>query len=327
MQLVLEVPEKKRVYQHNNLVNAKYDMSLYQMRIFLFLLTKINAYDKEFAEVRIPVSIICDSQGGNSQSILDDITSDLGRWAFTFNTLQTNQRGKVKEGKVTYPLLSKCSYVKGNSYVEAKFNGDFTEFLLALKDQGNFTESDYKELRGLKNFCSHRIYWLLKEKYIYGYRDIEVAALRDMMNLDGKYPKFNDFKTKVIDQVQKELATTAVAFEYKLLTQGRSVVGIRFQLLKEAKLGAPKSVKTSPTTKQADLGFTDVAYTKDEQKAFDWMLKMKLARKYAHLVMKKAPDLQAIHSACYEAQIHKMNNPQDNLALHSYNAFKKTFQF
>jgi hypothetical protein len=56
--LPLQEPPSKVVVQHNALVNARFDMSTVEMRLFMAMLSRIGRDDDEFREMHIPLTEI-----------------------------------------------------------------------------------------------------------------------------------------------------------------------------------------------------------------------------------------------------------------------------
>ena len=66
--------------QHNNLIQAKYSMSLQQKRIMIWLVSQIKPTDEDFKEHTLSVKELiqqCDLSGESSYKQLKDITFSL----------------------------------------------------------------------------------------------------------------------------------------------------------------------------------------------------------------------------------------------------------
>jgi len=74
-----------------------------------------------------------------------------------------------------------------------------------------------------------RIYWLLKEYSDFGQRTVTPEQLRFMLNIaENEYPRFSNFKARILDRAQLELARTDMPFTYELERQNQLVQRIKF---------------------------------------------------------------------------------------------------
>ena len=219
------------VAQHNALIRAQYDMSLLEMRLFVAMLARINRGDREFTTCRIPVSELYseDKIGGRTYS---QVKKAVVRLVSRVITIETKDEQGIRE-IVSNPLMATCRYKEGTGYVVAQFNNFVKPYLLELK--GDFTVAQEMTLIGFRSFYSYRFYWLLKLSAFY--RDniqLDLASVKLMLNLADRYANFADFKRFVLDIAQQEIIFTDMAFEYKPIKEGRTVVGILFHLTRPA---------------------------------------------------------------------------------------------
>ena len=224
---------ERLVAQHNDLIRARYDMSLVEARLFVALLGRINRGDKEFVLCRIPVGELYPDEkvGGKTYTQVKKAVMRLVSRVITIET--TDERG-MREF-VSNPLMATCRYKEGSGYVVAQFNNFVKPYLLELK--GDFTVAEQLMLLGFRSFYSHRLYWLLKSSAFY--QDnirMDLLMLKQTLNLNERYANFADFKRFVLEIAQQEIANTDMAFEYSPLKEGRAITGVLFHLLRPAVL-------------------------------------------------------------------------------------------
>lgn len=222
------------VAQHNDLIKAQYDMSLLEMRLFVAMLARINRGDIEFSTCRIPVSELYpeDKVGGKTYS---QVKKAVVRLVSRTITIESKDERGIRE-IVSNPLMATCRYKEGTGYVVAQFNNFVKPYLLELK--GDFTVAQELTLIGFRSFYSFRVYWLLKLSAFY--KDnvkLDLPIIKQMLNLTDRYSNFADFKRFVLDVAQQEMASTDMAFEYRPIKEGRTVVGILFHLLRPVVIG------------------------------------------------------------------------------------------
>ncbi|MGI4734433.1 MAG: replication initiation protein [Janthinobacterium lividum] len=221
----------KIVAQHNALVNARFSFVPLQMRLFLALLSRIRFDDTEFKEHVIPVSeLVFERHGGSAYQQIDEMCDDITSFKLYIELLDDNTRKRRRRPKYDYmPLMAKAGYDGELGGVVAAFNPLIMPYLLQLRESGNFTLADLDELRKLKSPSSVRIYWLLKEYSDFGQRTITPEQLRFMLNIaENEYPRFSNFKARVLDRAQVELSRTDMPFTFELERQNQLVQRIKF---------------------------------------------------------------------------------------------------
>ena len=215
------------VVQHNALVNARIDLNTIETRLFVSLLSRVSRQDAGFAPCQVPVREI---MGGTvSKTMYDQVRKTLKD--FTGRTIvieKLDETGKPlkRPDFVVLPLLAYAEYKQGEGLVEAQFNDRLIPYLLELRD--NFTKAQLAELLKLKSASSYRIYWLLREYAAFGKRTMGLVELKAILGLEKEYDRFDNFKVRVLDRAQQELADTDMPFTYELIRQGKAVSEIRF---------------------------------------------------------------------------------------------------
>lgn len=144
----------------------------------------------------------------------------------TIEKLSSDGRPLKKPSFTVIPLLAYATYLEGEGMIEAQFNELLLPYLLELRD--NFTKAQLTELLKLKSANSYRIYWLLREYAAFGKRPIRMDELKAILGLDQEYDRFNNFRARILDRAQAELAATDRPFTYEAIKQGREVIEIKF---------------------------------------------------------------------------------------------------
>lgn len=226
-----EIRQDRMVAQHNDLIRARYDMSLLESRLFVCLLGRIDRKDKDFVLCRIPVSELYPDEkvGGKAYSQVREAVIRLASRVIHVETQDEQGKREI----VSNPLMATCRYKDGSGYLIAQFNNFIKPYLLEL--QGNFTVAEIQTLLGFRSFYSYRLYWLLKSSsFHHDNIRLELSILKKTLNLEQRYQNFADFKRFVLDIAKQELSLTDMAFEYRQLKEGRAVTGLLFHLLRPA---------------------------------------------------------------------------------------------
>lgn len=236
----------KRVAQHNALINARFSFVPLQMRLFVALLARIDFDDVDFKEHFIPLDeLVFERRGGSAYEQVDDMCKGLASFTLYIEELEEKTRKRRRKPSYTYiPLMAEAGYRADLGGVVASFNPKIMPYLLQLRESGNFTTADLQQLLKLKSPQSLRIYWLLKEYAGFGKRTISVEDLRFVLGIEEhEYPRFSNFKARVLDKAQTEIAETDIPFTYELEREGKTVARVKFLF---QQLAASATKKTLP---------------------------------------------------------------------------------
>ena len=205
------------------IMNCNYDLSLEEQKIILTLASMVQPNDEEFKPYNFKIADFIKLLGVETQTKYTEIpriTKNLMKKVF-----------EIQEGNkiIQTAWVSGVIYEKGTGMVTLKFNPDLKPYMLQLKEK--FTQYQLANILSMKSKYSPRIYEILKcNKFKkQGYIEIEVEELRKILKAEKIYPRYNDFKRKIIQQTQKELKQkTDISFDYEELKTGRKVTSIKF---------------------------------------------------------------------------------------------------
>lgn len=257
-------PRRDWVVKSNDLINARYDWTVLQQRMILLMISQLNPSDEDFGTQRIDVSELVDRSGLSSKAyyeraaeaasvLLDQkifVRTESGRW-----------RG--------YNLLS---FVEPNpGYIRARFNPDMRPFLLQLKRR--FTRYMLGHVLRFQSPYSVRIYEMAMQFQDIGHRTVGVDDLREVLDVAEKYPRFYDFKRRILDQAVKEIARyTDHVVTYDVLKRGRTPTAVRLHVRRKADgeraEAAPNPSAAPSVPAQTRLEFAPVAGDSPDDRAF-----------------------------------------------------------
>jgi plasmid replication initiation protein len=253
-----EIDKDRFIVLHNNLINGKLDLSLLEIRAFLYMVseikptTKNGVGDLHFKPTKIPISMITNSVGGNTFNIIKKFNDELVTKPYKVREIITDGKDKGKEVYKNVPIFAEVKYTKGSNYIVGEFNYKMKPYLLNLL--GNFTSSQLKFILKLKNINSIKIYLFLKEYLDFGEREIEYEKLKDLLLLNDNYSKYYDFKRKVLNVAKADLADSDMSFDIIEQRVGRNIGKINFILTKDVKeLRRIKRTNKPKPTKQPGL--------------------------------------------------------------------------
>jgi plasmid replication initiation protein len=298
-----ENESNKKIVQHNNLINGRFDITNAELRIFIYMLMHINKDDNEFKLCRIPIKEIMQRQGGNSYKLIKKIADNLLKKTFKLETISMRKNKEVRT-YVGYTIFSKSRYADGENHLEMMFNSEIKDYLLNLK--GNFTSAEWKQLMDIKTVNGYRIYWLLKQYQTFGERLIEINTLKEMLMLKNektgvyKYSDFNNFKVRVLDVAQSELENTDMAFSFEGVKNGKSFYAVQFKLNNKAAKPTPCVVIPTPSVITID------GYSETQQKAYGILKRLGVNEAVVKTYV-DAIDPQFILAANYQSQLKQQN--------------------
>lgn len=319
----------KKATQHNHLVNAKFDMSTYEMRLFIALLSRLSKSDSEFSECQIHLTEFLEkTKGGKTYQMIKDACLSLSKKVIQIESLVETNKGDMRKKFIVLPLMAMAAYQEGEAMITAQFNNKLKPYLLNLA--GNFTQAEIKQLFRLKSFYSYRLYWLLKQHQAFGERYMEINELREMLNLQEKYERFQDFKSKVIHVAMKELKDSDMAFTYEQVKKGRNVVGIRFffspngltSLESEAGSSRQQQLFADEETEAPIL--TLEASPPGKISVRETLEKLKLSGLQINRIIQRVPAAD-IYKTAYDINLTLLDKSNLNPAAFSYSEFERRF--
>jgi plasmid replication initiation protein len=223
---VVKVDENKIAVIKNDALEACYDMSANQLKLFIALVSLIEKDDTEFQEYKIDakslMTIFNISNTDDVYSISDKVTDGLIDKIIKIKDKQNKKYEK-------YPIFTRITYSDG--VLVASFNEYMKPFLLNIKKE--FTKFMPREFKPFSSKYSIRIYQLLKQYQFIGERSFEIIELREMLGIESNELKnFKDFRKYVLETAQRELQDTPMAFDWEAFKKGRGgkVVEVKLKL-------------------------------------------------------------------------------------------------
>jgi plasmid replication initiation protein len=357
---MIENKQDDLVVQHNNLVNSRFEMTIYEMRMFLFMLSAINQDDDEFNAVKIPVSYfksLSSDVKSNFYKIIKETAQSLHKKEITIESTVTTSKGRKRRKFHTYSLMAESSYIEGAAYVQAEFNDKLAPYLLELKN--NFTTAQLRQLLKFKSYYTHRIYWLLKQYSNFKQkqaadgtmeRRVELDELRALVGAEDKYDRYDHFRKYVIHKAQQEMKHSDLPFTFTEERIGRIVNAIIFRFKphigKESKKLSPREkvaleqVNTSPAQQGKTRDMSVLGNSKDSpsptplkernvgQKidVFSRLLRFGLSDYQARRFSDHYPEKE-LHKLCYHFEIEFASNqtPDIKKPAHVYMSLCKHY--
>jgi plasmid replication initiation protein len=214
--------------QHNNLVEAKYSMTLQQKRIMIWLVSQIKPDDIDFKEHVLNIRElikICQLSGESSYKEIKDITFSLIEKGIRIIDI-TDPENK-REIQVSW--LSSADYYQGQ--VKLSFSPKLKPYLLQLKEK--FTTINVIDLMQFKSIHAIRIYELLKQYQDIGERTLGIEEIKECCGVKDKFKQYIEFEKYLLLIAQREINEKSdIHFEFERIKPSRKIVGIKFIISK-----------------------------------------------------------------------------------------------
>ena len=235
------------------------------------MLARISPQDTEFVKCQVEIHNIVEATSNNYAHVRKMVDS-FGGSKLRIEKLGPDGRRRQKRIFTVIPLVEYAEYREGEGVVEAQFNKRLLPYLLELRD--NFTKAQLAELLKLKSPSSFRIYWLLREYASFGKRTMPLEELKTILGLVEEYDRFNNFRVRILDRAQQELADTDTAFTYKTIKEGREVVAIEFRFKHRLELenDAPPLVEWEEAVLATGVALSSLPQIKSRLAAGDYEL-------------------------------------------------------
>ncbi|OLR25457.1 replication initiation protein [Bacillus cereus] len=217
----VQIKEHNIVSKSNVLIEASSRLNLIEQKILLCLASNIEPTDRDFKIYTFPIKQfheLLGLNGATKYTELSGITKDLLSKVIEIRT---------KEGLMQLSWVSSVIYNKNRGTIDIRFDPLLKPFLLELSSQ--FTSYRLGNVMKLKSTYSIRIYELLKQYEDLKERIIYLEDLRYYLDALNIYPKYANFKQRVLNASQQELKRkTDIFFEFEEIKSGRKVQKIKF---------------------------------------------------------------------------------------------------
>ncbi len=193
------------IRKSNELIEARYKLSIAEQRLILLLASEISPDDDDFKDYEIRVADFAKMFGlENCKAMYKEVEKSA-------KELISKRIKLSKNGKEIYTTwLSYVEYIDGSGVVKLRFDKSLKPYLLQLKS--HFTQYHLNYVIDFKSRYSIRLYELLKmdsykarnktfKKYF------ELQEYRELLGVNKEsYPVFSDFRKYVIEPLVHEIS-------------------------------------------------------------------------------------------------------------------------
>jgi len=225
-QISLSEVRNYKVVKSNNLIQkSRFQLTVQEQKIVLYLISKIKPDDKSFMTTEFSITEFCrvcgihDESGKNYKDIKSAIKAlvDKSIWVTLEDGKETILRWIDK------PLIDKNA-----GTMQIKLDDLLKPYLLQLRE--NFTQFELLYTLAMKSQYSIRLYEILRS-YEYKHKiEFHIDELKELLSAScyGRYP---DFRRNVLEIAMKEIdALSDINVSYEVVKQGRRYARIRFSV-------------------------------------------------------------------------------------------------
>lgn len=220
----------KMVYKANELIQkSRFDLSLQQQKIVLYLIGQISPYDDDFKEYTFNIGDFCrvcgiDYTSGKNYSALKEAIKEITDKSLWIR-LDDNRETLVR-------WIEKPTIHKSAGTISIRLDKDMKPYLLKLKE--NFTVYELIYTLYFKSKYTIRLYELIKSVHYHDLEEhIHTFTVEELKRACGgeSYAEYRDFKRRVLDTAVNEINQFSDKdLEYTEIRSGRKVISVQFRI-------------------------------------------------------------------------------------------------
>ena len=207
--------------------NARYELSLTQQKLILFVMGRVRVEDQAFEEYDLPISEIAAEMGISLDSAYTRIDTEVqALMEKVFAIEELTPEGKKDRTKLAW--FASFSHIDGSGSVRVSFAPRLKPYFLQLKNC--FTTYPLACVMAMHSTYSIRIYELLKMEIAFHskiYFDLE--AFKSLLQIEQKpaFAQYSNIKARILlpalREINKNSDLQILRFEEK--KQSRKVIG------------------------------------------------------------------------------------------------------
>ena len=219
------------ITQRNELVEAKYGLSIQELRLIMICASRINP--KEPFDWNNPNCGVFEVTAEDWKQAYSSDNKNLykllkeGAERLFENHIELNTR----ESETYYRWVSSSSYFRAQAKVKLRFTREVLLFLTQVADR--YTTVRFEYLAKLPTTYSWKFYMLMAQFEDTGFRIISLDDFRHAMDCADQHQLYGDLKKRVIlPSVQKVNENTNLKISCTEVKHGRKVVKLKFRIKK-----------------------------------------------------------------------------------------------
>jgi plasmid replication initiation protein len=272
--------DKLTVYKSNAVIQAGYQLTLNEQRVVLAAIGLVDPRKELLVTDRFELSAknfckLFEVSEKNAYKALIEVAQTLFK---RYVTIENPFPDKPNINKLQTHWISSICYMDKEGKIAITFAPDLIPYLSQLK--GSFTRYELKHVGNMTSTYGIRLYELLIQWKTAGKREIEIAQLKRLFELDSSYDRMFDLKKRVIDPAVKDINTHSnFSVQWEQRKTGRNVTHLIFTFA-EKKPPEPQQPQAATTPAEAKPK-ADIILTEEQQKCFEWARNQDFWKKHA----------------------------------------------
>lgn len=210
------------VVKSNDLIQARYNLSLNEQKIILYAVSKLDREKEKFNIISLNIREFAEllSTTQERYTEIKDIVRELRAKEVIIKT----ERAEIIAG-----WLSSIEYIRDTGTIELEFSEKLIPYLLQLKEK--FTRYQLKNILNLSGKYSIRLYELLKQYEKISTREFKLEEIKRILFCEDMYKDFRNFDRVVLKVAKEEINEhTDINISYEKIKTGRRITSILFKI-------------------------------------------------------------------------------------------------
>jgi plasmid replication initiation protein len=225
--------KQELVTKSNRLVEASYRLSLNEQRIVLYAICRCREEQRGLSNDS-PITIRADVFAkqfdldlDNSYGYLREAMESLYDRSVVFHD-EDPSTGLPRVNKTRW--ISRASYIDGAGHIQIIFTSDVVKYFTRIEKE--LTSYHLESVKGITSAYAVRIYELLRQYLSLGTRTLEIAWLREALQIpDDEYKATADFIRRVINVSVVQINDhTDMKVDHKAKKTGRAITAFVFKI-------------------------------------------------------------------------------------------------
>jgi len=219
---LIQIRTHKIVKSNDIIQKARFQLTVQEQKIILYLISKIKPKDKDFKNNAFDILDFCRVCGIDTHS--GKTYANLRR---TIKNLSDKSLWVKADGKeILYRWINDAVIDKNSGVIQIQFHDRMKPFLLELKN--NFTQYELLYILAMQSQYGIRLYETLKS---YEFRKeiiFDLEELKDILMAE-KYELYGDFRKRVLVTAVREINDLSdISVKYEPIKDGKKVVKVKF---------------------------------------------------------------------------------------------------
>ena len=228
-QIQISEDRNELVVKSNDLIrNTRYNLSVVEQKIVIYLISKIVAEDKDLKTVNFSISEYCDltgiRKGGRGYQLVKESIRTLRNKSYWISTNDDTE--------VLFSWIDTAEIKKKSGIIEIKLSESLKPFLVQLK--GNFTKYELINVLTLNSKYSIRLYEIFKSYLWLNTWEVDINDFRELLLISDKYKEYKDLQRYVIKPSLREINKyTDLSVEFYTRKVGRKINKLGFKIIEK----------------------------------------------------------------------------------------------